>query len=213
MSKITKENIDTIRDDINEALKPVADKYGLSIHAGRATYTATSASFKLELVDVKANWESGILFTGLQPDDLGKECLFGKQRLTIVGFDNDARTNKILLEDQAGKKFSAPVNATIDALNRANPDRAAAATPTSDPDAANRAAERAKQDFKVKALMCGLKGKVELGQTFVYGADTYKVTDLNTKAPKYPIIAENLKTGKAYRFDRSVIEKEGVAAV
>jgi hypothetical protein len=206
MEAFTTTKIEGIRDDINAALTAVAEKHGLSIHAGNATFTSTAATFKLEVVDVKANWESCIIGTGLHPDDLGKKCIFGSKCLTIVGFDHNAKRNKILLADNTGKQFTASIPDVISALKRADPTWGSdASVPTSDPEAARAAIEAEKQAFDTKAFICGLKGKVFLGQTFVYGADTYKVCDLNTKAPKYPIIAENVKNGKKYRFDKSVL--------
>ena len=206
MNKFTNSMVGALRDDINAALEAVAKKYGLDIHAGNATYTPTAATFKLEVVDVQANWESSITGTGLRADDLGKECLFGKQCLTIVGFDNNARANKIMLTDGNGKRFSASVRDTIDALNRANPERASICAASETGAVEKKTADEVTiQQFDTKAFICGLKGRVSYDQTFMYGGKEYKVVDLNTRAPKYPIVGE-AADGSQLRFTKDVLD-------
>lgn len=201
MQKIDRTFVENIRIDINEALEAVGKKYGLTIKAGSASYSDANIDFKLNVCDPKANWNNSIRFTPLKPQDFGKEGLFGAQRLKIVGFDNGARTNKVQLEDAHGKRYHATIDQTVDALNRADPSRAAASSSTTAP----KPEATMVREFETKAFMCGLKGKVSYGQTFEYNRDTYKIIDLNTRAPKFPIVAENIKNGKQYRFPADVL--------
>lgn len=205
MNKITNELVTTLRAEINAALEAVAEKHGLEIHAGNATYTSTSVTFKVEVADVRANWDASIIGTGLLPDDLGKEGLFGKALLKIVGFDNNARTNKVQLTDANGKRYHATVRDTIEALNKANPGRAAEGGKPKSEEAKKLDAEAAARQFDTKAFICGLKGRVSFGQTFMYLGKEYKIVDLNTRAPKYPIVAETAD-GNQLRFTTDVLD-------
>lgn len=198
---ITHKTVENLRNDINEALKSVGEKYNLTIEADSASFTETSIDFKLKAANPQENWNKCVAYTGLRPDDLGKFGLFGgTHKLKIIGFNRSARVNKVQLVDpETGKRFHASVSETISALNALDPTRIGMADAT--PEELEKWAER---DFDVKAFVCGLKGRVSYGQTFEWGGETYKIVDLNTKAPKYPIIAENTK-GVRYRFDKSVL--------
>lgn len=205
--KITNQLIADMRNDINEALKSVGEKYGLTFEAGSASYTDTCVDFKLKAVDPQENWNSCVAYTGLRSDDLGKFGLFGgSHKLKIIGFDRSARTNKVqLIDPDTGKRYHASVSDTISALKALDPARAGTSEATS-----AELEARAQRDFEIKAFICGLKDRVSYGQTFVWKGNIYKVIDLNTKAPKYPIVAENINTGVNYRFNTDVLPaKEG----
>lgn len=198
---ITQKTVENMRTDINEALKAVGKKYGLTIEAGSASFTETSVDFKLKAVNAQENWNQCVAYTGLRPDDFGKIGLFGgTHKLKIIGFDRSARTNKVqMIDPETGKRYHASVSDTISALKAMDPARAGL-----DGTSEEKAQAAKEREFEAKAFMCGLKGRVSYGQTFVYGTETYKIIDLNTKAPKYPIIAENSK-GVNYCFDKSVL--------
>ena len=59
-------------------------------------------------------------------------------------------------------------------------------------------------EFKVAAESYGLKVE-QLGATFTYGRDTYKLAGLNTKARKRPVLGTSLRDGKTYVFPEEVI--------
>lgn len=199
--KITRTLVNAMREEINAALKPIGDKYGLVMEVGSASFTETYADYKLKVSDPVDNWAKCVAHTGLRPDDYGKIGLFGRQKLKIVGFDSSARVNKVqLIDPETGAHFHTNIADTISALKAMDPARAGLENAT--PAEAEAAKER---EFDTKAFICGLKGRVAYGQTFVWGSDTYRVVDLNTKAPKYPIIAENVETQARYRFGKDVL--------
>lgn len=198
---ITSEIVADMRDDINKALEAIGEKYGLTIEAGSASFTETSVDFKLKAVNAQENWNQCVAYTGLRPDDFGKIGLFGgTHKLKIIGFDRSARTNKVQMVDPVtGKRYHASVSDTISALKAMDPARAGLEGASEEKLQATK-----EREFEAKAFMCGLKGRISYGQTFEWGGETYKIIDLNTKAPKYPIIAENSK-GVNYRFGKDVI--------
>ena len=85
MSKITqfsKDNLDSIRNDINEALKVIGDKYGIELKTGSLSYSTETFSVKVEAaikVEGVSNskdaqeFKKYSMIIGLQPSDLGRE--------------------------------------------------------------------------------------------------------------------------------------------
>jgi len=69
------------------------------------------------------------------------------------------------------------------------------------PDSARRAFER-------DAYYFGLTAD-HFGSTFISNGREFRVTGINTRAPKYPIKATCLLDGKPYKFPASVVSKIG----
>lgn len=195
MPTITGKTCDALREDINAALKSVGEKYGLQISAvGNATYSPTCVDFKVRAVDTQAHWNECISSINLlNPDDLGKSIVLQGTPMTIIGFDEKAKTNKVLMDGADGKHYHAPVYLVADALKQADPSRALTAAPApAAPPVETPAVDVPKMPgtFISKLLDMRLYGKVKYGQTFVYNKKTYKVVDINTKAKVYPIVGE-----------------------
>lgn len=206
MATITESTVKQLRREIDEALKSVAEKHGLTIEAGNATYDSTFIDFRLKVTDPQAHWDNCIKFTSLKPDDLGKIITMGKTQMIITGFDARARTKKVQLEGLDGKSYHASISRVEEALCELEPGRGKTANSST-------ATVPASTDgrpigFLSKLMRCGLQGKVEYGQTFVYNRETYKIIDLYPRAPKYPIVAENVRTGMQYRFPADIVDKK-----
>ena len=45
----------------------------------------------------------------------------------------------------------------------------------------------------------------DFGKKFTYGLDTYEIVGLNTRAPKFPVKARNIKTDKTYKFSANMV--------
>ena len=69
------------------------------------------------------------------------------------------------------------------------------------PDSGRRAFERDAYQFGLTAD--------QFGATFVSNGQEFRVTGINTRAPKYPIKATCLLSGKPYKFPASVVSKIG----
>ena len=98
--------VSTITDDIIDALKPLAAKYGLAVSRGPASYTANSLHVKIEIATVS---DDGVANTreredfklaagryGLEPGDLGSTIIISGVSMAIVGLRRKARTHQIL---------------------------------------------------------------------------------------------------------------------
>lgn len=55
------------------------------------------------------------------------------------------------------------------------------------------------KDFKKYAVMFGLKAD-DLGREFVTHGETFRITGLKPKSQKYPVLGENVRTGKTFKF-------------
>ena len=58
--------------------------------------------------------------------------------------------------------------------------------------------------FKRNADLFGLK-PTDLNRTFVIGTSRYKVTGLKPHSPKFPVITENVATGKSYKWPSETV--------
>lgn len=61
------------------------------------------------------------------------------------------------------------------------------------------------QQFRDGALHVGLNPD-DLGKEFLSRGSRYKITGLNLRARKYPVLAENLSNGKTYKFGESTVK-------
>ncbi|GBG14859.1 uncharacterized protein NMK_2460 [Novimethylophilus kurashikiensis] len=117
---ITPAFLKILREEVNEALKGVAEKHGIQISAGHASYTETTFTLKLEgLVEGGLSREAQIYeashgLYGLPP--LNTELTLGKDVFVIKGMK--ARGTKcILLEKKAdGKEFVGTIDQVLKAL-------------------------------------------------------------------------------------------------
>lgn len=113
---ITRELLRALRADIDAALAAVGKKHGVVLNAGNASFTPTSASFKLHAVladapkvdpDVEAAdaWRALARRFQLEPDWLGKPFVSGGRSFTIVGLLPNRPKRPVLARDSKGKGF------------------------------------------------------------------------------------------------------------
>lgn len=109
---MTKQTIQTLRDDVNAALAEVARKHGVAIHAGNCTYDTNAATFKLVCSTLS---DDGIAMTPEASlyDNLAKQFgwvpLFstvsiGVDEYRVVGYNSRARKTPVIVE-RNGKRF------------------------------------------------------------------------------------------------------------
>lgn len=116
-----KTNLTSLRSDINAALKAVGDKYGISIQAGNATFTASVATFKLACMvgdttisEMKKD-KSALDLTICQPmyfPDLKLDARYamGNDVFKIVGYNTRGRTQPMkIVSLKSGKEFKCSI--------------------------------------------------------------------------------------------------------
>lgn len=121
ITNLDKATIKAIRADVNAALKEVAEKYGMAISAGDASYNTQTATFKLVCAvgaDPSDNATLGqynvelkkihpLLFPTLSLD---ARYRVGSGVYEIVGYNSQARKHPMLLRNIANNKVAkAPI--------------------------------------------------------------------------------------------------------
>jgi len=125
MKNFQKSDFSLIRKDIDDALKVVADKYGITFRLGRISYTSAEFSTKLECVcndgvDVKdgedlmakKEWDRNCWKWNLKPEDFGKGFNFQGTDYTICGCKPKSSKYPILgKSEKNGRTYKLPKSA------------------------------------------------------------------------------------------------------
>jgi cell division ATPase FtsA len=121
MKTINKDTLRLLREEINEAVNSVAEKHGIKIHAGNATYShsGTNATFKLEVAiekdgevidkDAQSFLDYATLL-GLEPEMLFKQFKAYGKTYKLVGYSPRAQKYPFLAE-RDGKRYKLPKDA------------------------------------------------------------------------------------------------------
>lgn len=115
MQKFDKNNLNTIRHDMEQVLATVAAQHGIVLKLGTITYDATTFSVTLKseikdlpIADTKEgrDWVTHASNWGFTADMLGTVFSHNGKRLQIIGYLRDCSTNVVSLRDMAsGKKL------------------------------------------------------------------------------------------------------------
>ena len=109
--KITRAFLKNIRDEINAALAPLAEKHGVAFHAGNASFQDHKATFKLEVMvggvedAAKRDWDSCCSLYGFKPEDFGRTFWSGSDQFTICGIKPRSRKYPILGKSKRGAVY------------------------------------------------------------------------------------------------------------
>lgn len=123
--EITRSLLRAMNDDMEQALKAVAEKHGVSIEVGSARFTSQNATFKVQIAvigkggvaDTREAQDFRIFATsyGLSPDDLGQIFPYGGKELTIVGLSRKSAKYPILCK-RDGQDVRLPVESVVGGL-------------------------------------------------------------------------------------------------
>lgn len=117
-----KDTLKALRDDMNEALAAVAEKYGVKINVGSASYDAMglSCSYKLEVEATqtedgteaaRAKFECYAALFGLAAEDYHNTFDYFGIEYRIVDLNLKARKKPLIIENMSnGKHYTIDVN-------------------------------------------------------------------------------------------------------
>lgn len=115
IAKITKPVCQTLREELEAAMAPVAAKHGINIATGRGTFSDAEFTLKVILttkgeggVDqgAKKRFEQLAHAVGLKPEDFGREILLDHERFRIADINPRASAKPVLVERLSdGKRF------------------------------------------------------------------------------------------------------------
>ena len=103
---ITKQLLKDLRVDIDEALKPIAQKYGIEIQSGRGVYGGLEGHLKIlfkttneEGDDQRAiDYKRFASLYNLKEEWLGKTMKYGSDSYTIMGLDTNKRKKVLVVK-------------------------------------------------------------------------------------------------------------------
>lgn len=112
MNRFDKDNVRTLRQDIETALREVAKQHGVTFNVGRITYDAQTFGARLKcvnadnLIDVeKLEWDKNCYKYNFNKADRGKQFDSKGQRYIILGVRPTRRKYPILCRNmQTGKE-------------------------------------------------------------------------------------------------------------
>lgn len=120
MDKFTASNLRIIRGEIDEAIKSVCDKHGITAKSELGRFSSNNHAFKIELkisspisdeesrASEKLNFERCASAIGLNPNDFGREFVSGRDVLKVVGINTNRPANPVELERvKDGKRYKA----------------------------------------------------------------------------------------------------------
>ena len=133
MSKITrfeKEFFPVFRKELDEALKPLAEKYGIAVKAGSATFSGTNSSIKIELAVLKEDGkpvskesETFLMWAellGMKKEDLNRVFKVGTKSYSLEGYmPRKAKFPFLAVNLDSGKQYCLPELAVKKALGYA----------------------------------------------------------------------------------------------
>lgn len=116
IARFTRGHCATMRDEINEALKQIGEKYGISLKTGDARYSDSNITFKLELSLVNQNGQvitrdaenlkTYAPLLGLGSDPYGKQFVSNGKVFKLVGYKPQSPKYPFIAQCiQSGQQF------------------------------------------------------------------------------------------------------------
>jgi hypothetical protein len=115
IAKLDKQFLKELRDDIDAALAPLGAKHGLSLKAGNAAFSETTATFKLQvclktssgeaITQERQNYIAYADTYGLKPEWLDQTFSSESRVFKIVGLLPRRSKNPVLCRTENGKEY------------------------------------------------------------------------------------------------------------
>lgn len=128
INQFDRTNLRALQADIDAALAAMAEKHGIQIKAGGASFGATAATFKVELAVIG---DGGVAKTrhatefelfassyGLAPTDLGREFTYKGNGYKITGLSTKSRRFPVEASRTDGRTFKFPAELVKLALSK-----------------------------------------------------------------------------------------------
>lgn len=202
--KITKPLLKEFRKEMNEALGPVFEKYGMEVEIGKirfgeddfvANVNVSSKGPDGESV-AQTKFENHCEEYGLKKSDFGRKFTYDGKVFEIVGIRTNATRNPIVAANSNGKKYNFSVALVIEGLSDLHGTSVVA--PEAVEEAKRKKALQEQKAFEANCYKVGLRSS-DFGKKFAYRGEKYVIVGVNPRAHKYPLICRCGK--KDYKFD------------
>ena len=108
-----KNQFDCFRNEVNEALRELAEKYNFDIKASKIKYDDTSMDLTVKINDKEVSgksfeqteFERMCSWYGLTPEDYGRQFMSNGNKFTLCGFKPRATKMPILARNENGQGY------------------------------------------------------------------------------------------------------------
>ena len=119
IQNFAKGNLQTLRVDMDKALQSVAKKYGITIHAGNASFSGNECTFKVKCNTVGSdgtaitreatNWDRYKGLHGMDHLNVGDTITIQGSPYILTGFNSRARKAPINFKNSAGSGYKCSI--------------------------------------------------------------------------------------------------------
>ena len=111
---IERAELKQIRKDLEEALKPLAEKHGILFSTGNIYYSPVDFTIKVTGQEKSSSgggkkddqdWKLGVTLGLVEEEWLGQTYISRGKTLKVIGINHKKRKNKIVLESQPDKQI------------------------------------------------------------------------------------------------------------
>lgn len=118
VTKFDRKNLRNIRADLENAVKDVAEKYGIALDFGGGRFSDYRYSLKLTCLigsdgstdHAKINWNRHCRMFGLTPEDFGRTFTDRGTKFTICGIKPKGKTYPIIARNDRGTEYKFPLS-------------------------------------------------------------------------------------------------------
>lgn len=204
MKQFTAPMLHELRNELNEAVLAVAEKHGITIQFGNATYQELTAKFNVSLAFAasdnfdpeKALWDQNCAHIGLDAEDFGKKFTFlGETEIyRIIGFKPKARTNCVRIRRvRDGKEFVTSAMEIRVCLGKTQTKQVS--PPSADAQVSKE--EKAKAEWNMYCRMYGLTPE-DFDAAVLLSGKFYRICGIKPNARTNNILIRNTISGKEY---------------
>ena len=115
ITTFNKSNLQSLRIEIDNALKSVEDQFGIKLHAGNASFSGNEVTFKLKgntigeggtvITREATNWNRHRGLHGMDHLSVGDQITIQGKAYTLTGFNTRARKAPVEFKDSLGRCY------------------------------------------------------------------------------------------------------------
>jgi len=115
ITQFNKANLQSLRTEIDNALKAVENQFGIKLHAGNASFSGNEVTFKLKgntigeggtvITREATNWDRHRGLHGMDHLSVGDQITIQGKSYTLTGYNTRARKAPVEFKDSRGNGY------------------------------------------------------------------------------------------------------------
>ena len=115
ITQFNKANLQSLRTEIDDALKAVENQFGIKLHAGNASFSGNEVTFKLKgntigeggtvITREATNWNRHRGLHGMDHLSVGDQITIQGKSYTLTGYNTRARKAPVEFKDSRGNGY------------------------------------------------------------------------------------------------------------